>query len=94
MPRELLRDSQITMSEMVLSQTQENSNIFFPEVDLGGFCSTASELTWHVVIIDLDISWFVILHLHVLLHQESVGLRLSSQLKPRNARIKNRNKFL
>ncbi|KAI1242123.1 hypothetical protein IHE44_0005640, partial [Lamprotornis superbus] len=52
--------------------------------------STASELTWHIVIIDLDISWFMILHLHVLLHQESVGLRLSSQLRPRNARIKTR----
>lgn len=51
-------------------------------------------LTWHVVIIDLDISWLTILHLHVLLQQQSVGVRLSSQLRPRNARIIARTKGL
>lgn len=63
-------------------------------IHLGGFCSTASELTWHVVIVYLDISWLSILHLHVLLHQQSVGVRLSSQLRPRDASITARTKVL
>lgn len=65
-------------------ETPEN---VFPVVRLGGVCSTVSELTWHVVVVDLDISWLTILHLHILLHQQSVGVRLSGQLRPKDTRI-------